>query len=151
MKRLFLATATILVVALGVFSMFFPAGMEASNETLLFTGENEQWEASLQVENEIIWIESEYGMKEHRSTSHDFFILSYKGEISELSNLNEITYGYDCIGGGGGMSCTEEGPLKAEYTGSSGSSNSSLPNENSEILVTVTIGGVTEEFYLTQN
>lgn len=144
-KPLLVLTAIFLIVIAAV--VVLRPDVEVVQETYVFTGESDNWAARLQVDTEIIWTEANDGRLSHESASERLFTIQYKGDLSQVSHINDITIAYDSVGGGG-SAITREGPIEQTYTISSTSANTGLVGAYSEILVTVTLGEEVEEFYL---
>lgn len=119
---------------------------ESLNSSLIFTGENDNWQANLQVDTEIIMSEASDGTQSIDTSSDELFTLNYKGDISTLSDFDSITISYES--NAGGASTTREGPIESEYIINSSSENSALVSTTAEIKVTITLGSDLEEFYL---
>lgn len=118
-----------------------------------FQGENVNWKAEYIVSTIVTFSENK-GVLGVDSESEEIFILTYKGELSDLSKVRLFEYGYE--------SPSDSGKSSAEYANdnqirtktfklSSGSKNGSIPNKDKTYTVTVNIDGRTETFELTCN
>ncbi|MDF2905788.1 MAG: hypothetical protein K0R34_1109 [Herbinix sp.] len=115
-----------------------------------YQGENESWKAEYIVNATVIFTDNN-GFLHVDSESEEIFILTYKGELSDLSSVRLFEYGY--------KSPTEGGESSGEYSADnpintktfklrSGSKNGALPNEDTVYTVTVNMDGVKQSFEL---
>ncbi len=114
----------------------------------VFKGESDSWTGEMTVDSTLLFFEKE-GVLGCDSNEKEKLTVTYKGDISDLGPVKKLKIAYDTPSGGGSLeeSYDPECPLQdSTYILSSGSSGGSLIQEDSVIIVTVTIDDKTESF-----
>ncbi|WP_164667462.1 hypothetical protein [Virgibacillus doumboii] len=109
-----------------------------------FAGESENWSAEMHSKGEEVFYEEDGVLKGDRSAQSEFK-LTYKGELSELSEVERFEFGYKAPGSGRSSGMNFDSPPERKTFTLSGNS---LLKEDDVIKVTVTWDGHTEEFVL---
>lgn len=114
----------------------------------VFKGESASWMGEMTVDSTMQFYETD-GILGCDADGEERLTVTYKGNISGLGPVKKLKIDYDGPSGGGGFeeSYDPECPLQdSTYILSSGSSGGSLIQEDSVIIVTVTIDDKTESF-----
>lgn len=115
-----------------------------------YQGENENWKAEYIVNATVTFTETK-GALGVDSESEEIFILTYKGELSDLSSVRLFEIGYESPMKAGKRSeeYTTDNPIGTKvFKMNSGGKNSALPNEDTVFTVTVNLDGVKQSFEL---
>lgn len=119
-----------------------------------FSGENELWTADLKEEGKEYHTEDEYGLH-YSSECSEVCTITYKNDVSELSDAKKLKISYENSTGGGSLS-TERVTRKTYTIQSSGrthstqsfSANSDFIKQDETILVMVELDGDIQTFEL---
>jgi hypothetical protein len=115
-----------------------------------YKGENESWKAEYIVNAKVTFTEHK-GVLDAESESEEIFILTYKGELSDLSSVRLFEYGYESILHSGSSSAeySAENPIQTKtFKLRSGSKGGAISNEDTIYTVTVNMDGVKQSFEL---
>lgn len=115
-----------------------------------YRGENENWKAEF-IENDTVTFTKNKGSLHVESEAEEVFLLTYKGELSDLSSVRLFEYGYESPSKAGKSSSdyTADQPINTKvFTLRSGSTGGSLSSEDTVYTVTVNMDGVKETFEL---
>lgn len=114
-----------------------------------FSGESEHWSANLKYDAKEIYDKKEDGAKTYSNEYNETLVVTYKGELSELSKLKHLEIEYEGKTGGGKHVADYdegEGPISLSFTLSGGGKGGALKQEDDIIKVTVNMDGVIESF-----
>ncbi|MDF2485258.1 MAG: hypothetical protein K0R46_1426 [Herbinix sp.] len=115
-----------------------------------YQGENESWKAEYIVNAKVTFTENK-GVLSVDSESEEIFILTYQGELSDLSSVRLFEFGYESPVEAGNRSeeYTTEHPIDTKiFKIRSGGKGGALPNEDTVYTVTVNMDGVKQSFEL---
>jgi hypothetical protein len=115
-----------------------------------YQGENENWKAEYIVNATVTFTEN-HGVLSADSESEEIFILTYQGELTDLSKVRlfEISYESPMHGGKRSEEYTSEHPIDTKiFKMRSSGKGGALPNEDTVYTVTVTMDGARQNFEL---
>lgn len=111
---------------------------EVTEHRYLFTGEAEYWEAEFRYEADEVWGKDSDDVTTYSSEEDYTFKLTYKGELDDLSSMEELFYEYERGSTGKGSSLlTFEDPVSTKEFTSEGSGSGSIIREDMVITVKV--------------
>jgi hypothetical protein len=115
-----------------------------------YRGENDSWKAEYIVNAKVTFTEHK-GVLDAQTESEEIFILTYKGELSDLSSVRLFEYGYESMFGSGTSSSeyTAENPIQTKiFKLRSGGKGGTTSNEDTIYTVTVNMDGAMQSFEL---
>lgn len=149
MKKKIVAGTLLLLVLVSAVGYFVGRGKEIINHNYVFVGAGEYWTAEYKVTAKEVFHEKN-NRTEYSSNSTSEIKLIYSRELTELSELKEISYSFK--GNAGSESGTEAltvPPKSKEVISRSSSGNGAFERKESKIEVTVEWQDKKETFYLT--
>ncbi|MFD1040534.1 hypothetical protein ACFQ3N_19335 [Virgibacillus byunsanensis] len=119
---------------------------DVTEHNYTYVGESENWTAEFEFEGKETFYEED-GTNKYNAEHNSRFVLTYKGDLSELSALEKIRYGYETPSNATEIGTTfDEPPSEKIFT--INDSGSSIVYEDSVIEATVEWGGEKETFEL---
>ncbi len=112
-----------------------------------FRGESENWVGEYKV-NGTVTRSNEDGILRYRMYSNNILILTYKGSIETILEIDELSYSYQTSRSRSGGAGTLTNPTQKQINHKSGGSGG-IVREDEIIAVSIEIGGLTESFELT--
>ncbi len=108
-----------LIIIIGIFSTSCSNGdiNETTTYNYIFKGENDLWEAEYKVTGESTYKQNDNEVK--NDGQFEFILtVAYKGDISELSSVKNLSISYksNLKGGSYNLSFPEDGTIKKAYT-----------------------------------
>ncbi len=143
----------LLFVILGIINFYVaPTHFGSGEETTFdytFTGEGEYWEAAYSFSGTKIWKEEDGVSTFYSTDSSDELVISYKGDLTELSSLKLLEYSYETsVGGGAGEREFDEPPTDVIFKLTGSATNAEMVSEDEVIQVNVKWDGNEESFEL---
>ncbi|MGE5702816.1 MAG: hypothetical protein ACM32O_09830 [Clostridia bacterium] len=137
----------ILIVLLGVFVLAGCNSIDTKKHNYTFRGESANWNAELTVEATEVFDNKN---KKYDTEQNITFMVTYKGDVSELANIKKIDYSYKAEGVGGSSMHDDivTPPKEKTFKLHSGSKGGALIHEDQVIQGTVTVDGITEHIEL---
>lgn len=121
---------------------------EKKHYDLSFKGQGEYWEAEYFFSGTEIWKEID-GKTTYSNKNRDELVLTYKGDLKELSSIKFLEYSYETsAGGGGGTREFTEPPTETTFRSTGGSENGAKVSENEVIQIKVKWDNQEESFEL---
>jgi hypothetical protein len=115
-----------------------------------FHGQNGMWSGKLRVLATEVFTKTNNRLT-YSCKSQENFTLSYKGKVSDLSDVKKFVYTYEGYSGGGKSTLIfDKPPTKTVFYSRSSSIGGAFEREDSIIQVKVEVDGVLTEFQLTK-
>ncbi|GAA0606726.1 hypothetical protein GCM10009001_24970 [Virgibacillus siamensis] len=92
-KKLIVAAIGLAIFAAAVFWITNASNKDVIEHDYTFTGEDTKWKATFHIKGQDVFYEKD-NVIQHESSYDTTFKLIYKGDLSDLSELNELQYGY---------------------------------------------------------
>ncbi|MGO0058973.1 hypothetical protein ACTID9_02880 [Brevibacillus fluminis] len=123
---------------------------ETQKHVYSFYGESQHWSAELSVDAIEEFSKGDVGTN-YNSEQTRKFTVTYKGDLSELSNIKKIEYSYQVEGVGGGAYQDDfaSPPTQKVFTFESSDKGGAIIGENQVVKATVIVDGVKENLELT--
>lgn len=109
-----------------------------------FYGENDDWLAGLEYDAKEVFTKKKDGALEYDCEDKEKFVATYKGDLSDLANINHIEIGYESKTGGSKFTSDYEegdGPKGLSFTLSGGGKGGALLQKDEIITVTINLDG----------
>lgn len=114
-----------------------------------FNGSGEYWKAEYSVNGKEVWQEKDGVRTTYSSSESDEFVLTYKGELIEISSLEYLKFSYETsVEGVSSESEFDEPPTDVSFKIIGESANGTKINGNEIIQVNVKWGDYEESFEL---
>ncbi len=141
MKKLFLILFVMIVL--------IACSNEKFHYDYTFKGEGEHWKVEYSINGTETLNEKDGITVQHSNEYRDEFILTYKGDLKELSSVEFLEYSYETsTGGGSGKKEFDEPPKEITFKFAGSVGNGEVIDANEVIRVNIKWNGYEESFEL---
>jgi len=139
---------TVFLITILIVSAVGCSNVEITRHGYTYRGENEQWSAEYKVDG-FVKITKSDNKNKYETYEENLLTVTFKNDISELSNIKNMEISYtDGSGGGNLKQELNQHNLKNIYTMRTSGRGASIMDGDEIIEVTITLDGESQKFYL---